>query len=163
MTSREGGSNYRVSWVNTLSGYQNTITAASKEKGNTVSEWLYNIQSSCNTTIIIQKQSLYNNSTRKQSTNTNDTIFTTIGKIQWFYPKIYGSNAVGRRRVRTGSDVPELDWVWDSESPQYWQSSSKPRRGWLSPSGMSCPSVGVCVRRESGVYFRHDWWWWIAW
>ena len=61
---------------------------------------------------------------------------------------MYGSNAVGRRRVRTGRIEPEADWVWNSVSPQDWLSSSIPRRGWLSPSGMSCPSVGV---GKSGV------------
>jgi len=32
MTSREGGSNYRVSRVDTLNGYHNTITAAFREE-----------------------------------------------------------------------------------------------------------------------------------
>ena len=42
MTSR--GSNYKASRVDTLSGYHNTITAASRENGNTVSGWPHDIQ-----------------------------------------------------------------------------------------------------------------------
>jgi len=54
----------------------------------------------------------------RANANTSNTIFTNTGTMQQFYSKIYGSNAVGRRRTRTGRDVPEVDWVWDSESPQ---------------------------------------------
>ena len=63
--------------------------------------------------------------------------------IQLHYSKIYGSKAVGRRRLRTGREEPTADCDCESVSPQDWLSSSIPRRGWLSTSGVSSPSVSV--------------------
>ena len=54
------GNNYRASRVDTLSGYHNTITAASREKGNTVGEWPHNTII-YNTTIIIQRHKVNDN------------------------------------------------------------------------------------------------------
>jgi len=59
------------------------------------------------------------------------------------YSKIYGSKAVGRRRLRTGREETKADCDCDSVSPQDWLSSAIPRRGWLSTSGVSSPSVSV--------------------
>ena len=59
------------------------------------------------------------------------------------YSRIYGSKAIGSRRFRIGREEPEADCVWDSVSPQDWLFSSIPRRGWLSTSGVSSPSVLV--------------------
>jgi len=63
--------------------------------------------------------------------------------VRSHYSKIYGSNAVGRRRFRTGREEPKADCDCDSVSPPDWLSSSIPRRGWLSTSGVSSPSVSV--------------------
>jgi len=57
------------------------------------------------------------------------------------YSKIYGSNAVGRRRFRTGREEPKADCDCDSVSP---------RTDYLPPSlgGVDCPRR-VCPVRQS--------------
>jgi len=79
-----------------------------------------------------------------------DTIYTMTEidrkqLVKSHYSKIYGSNAVGRRRLRTGRGEPKADCDCESVSPQDWLSSSIPRRGWLSTSGVSTPSVSVVM------------------
>jgi len=61
------------------------------------------------------------------------------------HSSMYSSNAVGRRRIRTGRPEPEADWDWDwdSVSPEDWLSWSNPGRDWVPVSGVSSPSVSV--------------------
>jgi len=61
--------------------------------------------------------------------------------IQLHYSKIYGSKAVGRRRLRTGREEPTADCDCESVSPQDWLSSS-------IPGGVDCPRR-VCPVRQS--------------
>jgi len=46
--------------------------------------------------------------------------------------------------------------------PQDWLSSSIPSRGWLSPSGVSSPSLSLGVGGGSWVRFRYGWWWCVT-
>ena len=145
MTSR--GSNYRAFSIDTLSGYHNMITAAYREKGNTVSEWPHNI--TCNTTIIIQRHKVNNNqSTRKHEGSMPTQI------IQYLQTQVQYSNSNLRYTAPTLLDAVAHEQVATYPKQAGSGTQSPPRTdcpplglggAGYPPSGMSCPSVGVCV------------------